>query len=65
MGGQILRNLGIKKLRLLTNNPKKSSALVSYGFEVVEKVPIICETHADNIEYLLTKKQKMGHTLNV
>jgi GTP cyclohydrolase II len=58
---EILKYLGIKKLRLLTNNPKKLDALE--GFEIVERVPIVIEPNECNKEYLDTKKKKMGHLL--
>ncbi len=60
-GAQILRHLGIKKLRLLTNNMKKLKCLSGYGLEVVERVPIVCEVRPENEKYLKTKKEKMGH----
>ncbi|WP_456465645.1 bifunctional 3,4-dihydroxy-2-butanone-4-phosphate synthase/GTP cyclohydrolase II [Desulfurobacterium sp.] len=63
IGAQILRDLGVRKMRLMTNNPKKLIGLEGYGLEIVERVPIetgICE---HNIEYLKTKKEKLGHIL--
>ncbi|TDA65666.1 MAG: bifunctional 3,4-dihydroxy-2-butanone-4-phosphate synthase/GTP cyclohydrolase II [Clostridia bacterium] len=65
IGAQILADLGIKKLRLLTNNPKKIAALEGYGLEVVERVPIEIAPNQSNERYLRTKKQKMGHLLNI
>lgn len=62
-GAQILSFLGIKKLRLLTNNPKKMHCLSGYGLEVVERVPIVCGVRPENEFYLKTKKEKMGHNL--
>ena len=56
VGAQILRNLGIKKIRLLTNNPKKASSLKVYGFDIAERVPLFCGVHEDNAIYLKTKK---------
>ncbi len=65
IGAQILRDLGLHKLRLLTNNPKKIIALDGYGLEVCERVQLECSPHEDNIAYLTTKREKMGHILNV
>ena len=64
VGAQILRNLGLKKLRILTNNPKKVNRLEVYGIEVVEQVPIQIRPNEHNVRYLKTKKEKMGHTLS-
>jgi 3,4-dihydroxy 2-butanone 4-phosphate synthase/GTP cyclohydrolase II len=63
VGAQILRDLGIKKMRLLTNNPKKRAGLVGYGLEVIENVGIEIESNEHNEFYLETKKRKMGHDL--
>ncbi len=63
-GAQILVDLGIHKLRLLTNNPKKIIGLSGYGLEVVERVPIEIEACEDNRHYLEVKKEKMGHILS-
>jgi 3,4-dihydroxy 2-butanone 4-phosphate synthase/GTP cyclohydrolase II len=65
IGAQILRELGLRKLRLLTNNPKKIIALDGYGLEVCERVRLECNPHKDNIAYLTTKREKMGHMLDV
>ncbi len=64
IGAQILRDLGVRKMRLMTNNPKKIVGLEGYGIEVVERVPIESKPHADNIGYLQCKRDKMGHLLN-
>ena len=64
IGAQILADLGAKKLRLMTNNPKKISGLSGYGLEVVERVAIQLNHNEKNREYLKTKKDKMGHLLN-
>lgn len=64
-GAQILAALGIKKIRLLTNNPKKIVGLEGYGLEVVERVPIQIRPSTNNIKYLKTKKEKMGHLLKI
>ena len=61
VGAQILANLGIKKLRLMTNNPRKLVGLEGYGLEVVERVPIQTPAKQANIRYLETKKNKLGH----
>ena len=64
IGAQILVDLGIKKIRLLTNNPKKIVGLDGYGLEVVGVVPIEMEPNQFNRPYMTTKKEKMGHILN-
>jgi len=61
IGAQILRDLGVEKLRLLTNNPRKIIGLEGYGLSVVERVPIEVPPQEANIEYLRTKQQKLGH----
>ena len=63
IGAQILRDLGLCKLNLLTNNPKKIIALDGYGLEVVERVQLEVQAHEDNIAYLQTKRDKMGHMI--
>lgn len=63
IGAQILRDLGITKMRLLTNNPKKFAALIGYGLEIVERVPIVIEPKEENRYYLQTKKEKLGHII--
>jgi len=63
IGAQMLAELGIKKLRLMTNNPKKIVGLEGYGMEIVERLPIQIPAHGDNIKYLKTKREKMGHLL--
>jgi 3,4-dihydroxy 2-butanone 4-phosphate synthase/GTP cyclohydrolase II len=64
VGAQILRDLGIHKMRLMTNNPKKIVGLEGYGLIVTERVPIEVTPNQRNVEYLRTKKKKMGHMLN-
>lgn len=61
IGAQILKELGIKKMRLLTNNPRKITGLKGYDLEVVERVPIQMPANKDNENYLKTKKMKLGH----
>ncbi|MBW2056885.1 MAG: bifunctional 3,4-dihydroxy-2-butanone-4-phosphate synthase/GTP cyclohydrolase II [Deltaproteobacteria bacterium] len=65
LGAQILVDLGLRKIRLMTNNPKKIIGLEGYGIEVVERVPLEIESRAENIGYLRTKKRKMGHLLSL
>jgi len=61
IGAQILRDLGVRKLRLLTNNPRKIVGLESYGLEVIERVPLEVAPRESNIHYLRTKQKKLGH----
>ncbi len=63
VGAQVLRDLGITKIRLLTNNPKKIIGLEGYGLEIVERVSIEMKPKDNNVKYLSTKKEKMGHIL--
>ena len=63
LGAQILADLGVSKIRLLTNNPRKVIGLEGYGMEIVEQVPIKSEPNPHNEKYLATKKFKMGHLL--
>jgi 3,4-dihydroxy 2-butanone 4-phosphate synthase/GTP cyclohydrolase II len=63
MGAQILRDLGVSKMRLLTNNPRKIVGLEGYGLEVVARVPIEIPPNPCNVRYLTTKRDKMGHIL--
>ena len=65
IGAQMLADLGVRKIRLLTNNPKKVKGLEGYGLSIVERVSIETVPHENNIEYLRTKKKKMGHLLSV
>ena len=64
-GAQILRELGVRKMRLLTNNPVKRIGLEAYGLEITENVPIEVTPNEYNIRYLETKKERMGHTLHL
>ncbi|MCG7383656.1 bifunctional 3,4-dihydroxy-2-butanone-4-phosphate synthase/GTP cyclohydrolase II [Paenibacillus sp. ACRRY] len=63
IGAQILKDLGVRQIRLLTNNPRKIKGLEGYGLEVVERVPIQMEENEDNTLYLHTKQAKLGHML--
>ncbi|WP_426251212.1 bifunctional 3,4-dihydroxy-2-butanone-4-phosphate synthase/GTP cyclohydrolase II [Paenibacillus pabuli] len=63
IGAQILKDLGVRQIRLLTNNPRKIKGLEGYGLEVVERVPIQMEENEDNTVYLHTKQAKLGHML--
>ncbi len=65
IGAQILRYLKVSKMRLLSNNPKKRTGLIGYGLEIVENIPIEMKSNKHNALYLQTKKDKMGHTLNL
>jgi 3,4-dihydroxy 2-butanone 4-phosphate synthase/GTP cyclohydrolase II len=58
-------DLGIKNIRLLTNNPRKIVGLEGYGLKVVERVPLEVEPTPENYRYLKTKKEKLGHDLNI
>jgi 3,4-dihydroxy 2-butanone 4-phosphate synthase/GTP cyclohydrolase II len=63
VGAQILANLGLHRIKLITNNPRKIVGIEGYGLEVVERVPIEIQPHAGNVRYLKTKKKKLGHIL--
>jgi len=63
IGAQIMRHLKIKKLRLITNNPKKRAAILGYGLEIVETIPIEMKPNRYNEKYLKTKRDKMGHMI--
>ena len=65
IGAQILVNLGVNKMRLMTNNPKKIIGLEGFELEVVERVPIEIPACEENMDYLMTKKEKMGHLLKI
>jgi 3,4-dihydroxy 2-butanone 4-phosphate synthase/GTP cyclohydrolase II len=65
IGAQILADIGVRKMRLLTNNPKKLVGLDGYGLTITERVPIEIRPTENNIQYLQTKRQKMGHFLKV
>jgi 3,4-dihydroxy 2-butanone 4-phosphate synthase / GTP cyclohydrolase II len=63
VGAQILANLGLHQIKLITNNPRKIVGIEGYGLKVVERVPIEIQPHATNVKYLRTKKNKLGHIL--
>ncbi|MFN4854801.1 MAG: bifunctional 3,4-dihydroxy-2-butanone-4-phosphate synthase/GTP cyclohydrolase II [Bacteroidota bacterium] len=65
IGAQILRDLGISKIKLITNNPRKRAGLLGYGLEIVENIPIEIESNPHNAGYLQTKKDKLGHNLKL
>jgi 3,4-dihydroxy 2-butanone 4-phosphate synthase / GTP cyclohydrolase II len=63
VGAQILRDIGVTKIRLMTNNPKKRVGLMGYGLEIVDNIPIEISPNQHNEKYLLTKRDKLGHTI--
>jgi len=65
MGAQILRHLGVSKMKLLTNNPRKVVSLEGFGLDIVEKVPIEIDANPSNLAYLTSKRDKLGHWLKV
>ena len=62
-GAQMLVDLGVRKIRLMTNNPCKIKGLAGYGIEIVDRVPIVVPANAHDARYLATKKDKMGHLI--
>ncbi len=65
IGAQILRDIGVRKMRLLTNNPKKIIGLEGYGIEVVDRLPLEMEANVENKDYLVCKRDRMGHLIEV
>jgi 3,4-dihydroxy 2-butanone 4-phosphate synthase/GTP cyclohydrolase II len=65
VGAQILHDLGVRKMRLMTNNPRKRTGLIGYGLEIVENIPIEIASNPHNAKYLSTKKEKLGHSLKL
>jgi len=65
VGAQILVDLGVRKMRLLTNNPGKRAGIEGYGLHIVERVPLEIQPNARNLDYLRTKKEKLGHVLHL
>jgi 3,4-dihydroxy 2-butanone 4-phosphate synthase/GTP cyclohydrolase II len=65
VGAQILRDLGVSKMRLMTNNPKKRTGLIGYGLEITEISPLEIKANKHNKKYLETKRDKMGHSLKL
>jgi 3,4-dihydroxy 2-butanone 4-phosphate synthase/GTP cyclohydrolase II len=63
VGAQVLTDLGVRRMRLMTNNPSKYVGLQGYGLEIVERVPIEIPANENNLYYLQTKREKMGHLL--
>ncbi len=64
IGNQILRDLGLSRLRVMTNNPRKIHGLDGFGLKIIERVPLVIPPHADNAQYLKTKRDRMGHLLD-
>ncbi len=65
LGAQMLRELGVSKMRLMSNNPKKRTGLIGYGLEIVENITLEIQSNVHNESYLKTKRDKMGHNLNL
>jgi 3,4-dihydroxy 2-butanone 4-phosphate synthase/GTP cyclohydrolase II len=65
VGAQILVDLGVRRMRLVTNNPGKRAGIEGYGLAIVERVPLEVKPNAKNLDYLRTKKEKLGHVLHL
>jgi len=65
VGAQILRDLGVHQMRMITNNPGKRAGIEGYGLSIVERVPLEIQPNERNLEYLRTKKEKLGHVLHL
>ena len=63
IGAQIIRDLGITKMRLMSNNPTKRAGIIGYGLEIVENIGIEIDANVHNKSYLMTKRDKMGHAI--
>ena len=63
VGAQILRDLGVRKIKLMSNNPKKRKGLIGYGLEIIENVSLMVKPNPHNAVYLDTKREKMGHEI--
>jgi 3,4-dihydroxy 2-butanone 4-phosphate synthase/GTP cyclohydrolase II len=63
IGAQILRDLGVSKMKLISNNPKKRTGLIGYGLEIVENISSRTDPNPHNAKYLDTKREKMGHEI--
>ena len=64
IGAQILRDLGLSSIRVMTNNPRKLVGLDGYGLQIVERVPLVAESNQENRDYLQVKRDKLGHLLS-
>ena len=65
MGTQILADLGVRQMRLITNNPGKRAGIEGYGVRIIERVPLEISPNENNLKYLKTKKDKLGHVLHL
>jgi len=65
VGAQILHDLGVRKMRIITNNPGKRAGIEGYGLTIVDRIPLEIQPNAKNLEYLRTKKEKLGHVLHL
>ena len=65
VGAQILVDLGVRKMRLITNNPGKRAGIEGYGLSIIDRVPLEIKPNEKNLEYLRTKKEKLGHVLHL
>jgi 3,4-dihydroxy 2-butanone 4-phosphate synthase/GTP cyclohydrolase II len=65
VGAQILHDLGVRKMRIITNNPGKRAGIEGYGLKIIERVALEIKPNERNLEYLRTKKEKLGHVLHL
>jgi 3,4-dihydroxy 2-butanone 4-phosphate synthase/GTP cyclohydrolase II len=63
IGAQILRDLGLSSIRIMTNNPRKLVGLEGYGLQIIERIPLVADPNAENRAYLNVKRDKLGHLL--